>query len=118
MTGLSREADLVEALRVRVLTGIVKMARDLDSEWFDRLVKSIADAPLIPEQEVEQTREANRTAQVLVAASYGLTTQMTADLYGLSHHSVREYLERARRQLGAKTTLHAVAIALRKGLIK
>jgi len=41
-----------------------------------------------------------------------------AKMMGLSNYTVIDQVESARRKLGAKNTTHAVAIAIRKGLIR
>jgi len=50
-------------------------------------------------------------------ASHGLTAAMIADERGVSEQTVRTQLANARVKLAAKTTTHAVAVAMRHGLI-
>ena len=54
----------------------------------------------------------------LVAASHGLTYSETGEVLGRSDETVQSELKHARRKLAAKNTTHAVAIALRRGLIQ
>jgi DNA-binding CsgD family transcriptional regulator len=53
----------------------------------------------------------------LRAASYGLRADETAEALGLTFDAVRMQLRHARRKLAAKNTAHALAIAMRHGLI-
>jgi DNA-binding CsgD family transcriptional regulator len=54
----------------------------------------------------------------LSCVSHGLTAQMTAEVLGKSHYTIKEQLASARHALGAKNTSHAVAIAFRIGAIR
>jgi LuxR family quorum sensing-dependent transcriptional regulator len=51
-------------------------------------------------------------------ASYGLDAYESADLLGVGYESVKTHLKHTRRKLRAKNTMHAVAEALRQGLIR
>lgn len=65
-----------------------------------------------------QRRSASqRQLEALSYHSHGLVESECADAMGVSCETVKTHLEVARRSLGAKTTTHAVAIALRLGLI-
>jgi DNA-binding CsgD family transcriptional regulator len=55
--------------------------------------------------------------EILRWASHGLTDQMTAEAMGRSLDTVKNSGRAARAKLAAKNTAHAVAIALRLGLI-
>lgn len=50
-------------------------------------------------------------------ASEGLSMPETAERNGRSVQTVKTHLDRARAALGARNVTHAVAIALRRGLI-
>jgi DNA-binding NarL/FixJ family response regulator len=56
--------------------------------------------------------------RVLEARSRGLGNRGTAEVTGLPLESVKYCLRNAARVLGAKDATHAVAEALRQGLIK
>lgn len=56
--------------------------------------------------------------RVLQCLSHGMTRQMAADSLFLSVETVKTHTQNARRALAAKNTLHAVAIALRLGMIE
>ena len=59
-----------------------------------------------------------RQAQSLSLAAKGLTVLAIARQMGISRRTVREYLQRSRRVLGAVNTTQAVAIAVARGLIE
>jgi DNA-binding NarL/FixJ family response regulator len=56
--------------------------------------------------------------QVLQAAADGLTTARTATKLHLAVDTVKDHRARILNALGARSTTHAVAIAMRKGLIE
>lgn len=58
-----------------------------------------------------------RQKTILLHLSDGLTVPEIAARLGLSEPSVRTFIRRAARRLGAKSQLHAVAVAFREGLI-
>lgn len=55
--------------------------------------------------------------KVLSLTSHGLTYEMIGDTLGKSPFTVQDQLKKVRYVLRAKNTVHAVAIALRLGLI-
>jgi DNA-binding NarL/FixJ family response regulator len=55
--------------------------------------------------------------RVLKCMSNGLTIGMTAEMLVLSNETIQSQTASARLKLGAKNTMHACCIALRKGLI-
>lgn len=59
-----------------------------------------------------------REVQHLKLASKGLTEDLMAKVIGLSPDTVKHRSKAIRRKLGAKSTTHAVAIALREGIIE
>ena len=58
-----------------------------------------------------------RENDVLVLLATGFTRAQAADYLGISEHTIRVYLETARRKLGAANTLHTVARAQTLGLL-
>ena len=54
---------------------------------------------------------------ILRLYSHGLTRRMVADERGVAPETVKSQTEWIRLKLAAKTTTHAVAIAIRHGLI-
>jgi DNA-binding CsgD family transcriptional regulator len=59
-----------------------------------------------------------REIEVLYWAGNGKSVQDTATILGISHHTVRTYVEMARAHLNAVNTTHAVSKALALGLIR
>ena len=59
-----------------------------------------------------------RELEVLTYAATGASAPITARILFIAEPTVRRYLEQARRKLGARNTTEAVAIAMRKSLIK
>lgn len=55
--------------------------------------------------------------RILEEVAKGLQTKQIAELLGVDYYTVREHLVRARTNLGAKNTTHAVVIAIRLGLV-
>ncbi len=55
---------------------------------------------------------------VLTALSHGLTLVDTADVTGFNYEWCKDAMKNIKRKLGAKTRPQAVAIALRRGLIR
>lgn len=60
----------------------------------------------------------DRQREVLTCASHGLGRIETADALGIDPDTVASHRAMARRLLGAKTLEHAVALAIRRGLIR
>ena len=58
-----------------------------------------------------------RELEALRYTSHGLRWKECAAAMGCSEETVKTHLHEARRKLAAKNTCHAVAIALRLGLI-
>lgn len=59
-----------------------------------------------------------REHQILQAAANGESSKLVAARLGLSKETVDGYAKVARQKLFAKSRTHAVAIAMRKGLIE
>lgn len=56
-------------------------------------------------------------AQTLRLTADGLTRKEVARALSLAPVTVEEHIKRARAKLGARNALHAVAIAIRRGII-
>lgn len=106
------------------------MPRDGWDDRDDRLLRAVERAPLISESDINAAVDGGyridhrgaadltpREAEVLLCLSHGLDQKMTAETLGIGTETVQTHLKRARYGLKAKTTIHAVAIALRAGLI-
>jgi DNA-binding CsgD family transcriptional regulator len=59
-----------------------------------------------------------RETQVLTTLAHGMNSSEAGVLLGIAPDTVRQLAGNARRVLRAKTTPHAVALALRAGLIR
>ena len=58
-----------------------------------------------------------REAEVLRLAADGATSEEIAAMLFLTEHTVKSHLKRIQGKLGARNRTHAVALALRAGLI-
>jgi DNA-binding CsgD family transcriptional regulator len=83
--------------------------------WRDRLV---------PEAEIGRfvrtsgrAMPSARETDVLRCLSHGMNARHAADALGITWETAREHTKNVRYVLKAKTATHAVAIALRRGLI-
>jgi len=85
------------------------MRRDRSHPWARRLVATLAD----PARESLTPQE----ARVLTAYSVGMDGPDVAEVLGLSANTVATHTKHARQKLQAKNTTHAVANALRMGVI-
>lgn len=63
-------------------------------------------------------RLSKRQGQVLKLAAEGETMRETAIILGIAYDTVKNHREIAMRKLEAKSMTQAVAIAIRKGIIK
>lgn len=86
------------------------MRNDAYSDWPGRMVAAMSR---IQTSDVVTPRE----VQVLLALSYGMDFEATAELLGISPHTVQTHYTKAKRKLRAKTRAHAVALAIRQGLL-
>lgn len=99
---MGRPYDANELLR--------RMRTDQDHPWPVHLMAAIVtrkEHPLSPAE-----------TRAIEGASRGLEAQMIADTYCVELSTVKTQLKAARLKLRAKNTTHAVAEALRRGLIQ
>jgi DNA-binding CsgD family transcriptional regulator len=103
-----------------------RMRTDDEHDWPTALLANIIRAPAVREADLRAATHVGQRRteplsggerRALQGIAAGLTTEMTARVYGLDASTVRDQLGRARFALGAKNTCHAVALALRQGLI-
>jgi DNA-binding CsgD family transcriptional regulator len=87
------------------------MRADTEHPWYERIIEEIRRAP-VPTSVVSR-----RELDTLRASSHGLVGQEVAALLGIGEESVKSYLTSARRKLRAKNTTHAVALAIRAGIL-
>jgi DNA-binding CsgD family transcriptional regulator len=89
---------------------LAAMRRPDSGDWPDRLMQRMArmqPSDILTASELK----------TLAAMSYGMVMQEIAVTYGVHISTVRDHLMKARRKLRAKNTTHAVALAIRQGLI-
>lgn len=91
---------------------LVRMRSDFDSDWPTRLAVAIIRKPEPHERHVTEAE-----AAVLRCLAVGMGLDGTADLLVKSRHTVKSQLAAAKEKLRAKDTPHAVALAIRQGLI-
>lgn len=102
---------------------LARMRADTGHPWVTRLAAAVRiGRPLQPGTAMRDragtpllTYSELRALSVL---SYGLTVPMAAELLGLSEETVSRQLASARRRLGAKNSTHAVALAIRRGVLQ
>ena len=70
-----------------------------------------------PAPAAEPPRLTPREAEVLELVAAGLSTQELARALAISPHSVESHVRKAMAKLGAANRAHAVALALRNGLL-
>lgn len=88
----------------------------------DGLLHDLGQALIVTEMpsRASYARQPELTAsnlRVLRCMAHGMTSRMAADALGIAVETVRENLKAARYRLRAKNTTHAVAEAIRRGLI-
>ena len=59
-----------------------------------------------------------RERMVILSFAVGMTGQQTAEVLGIKYQTVKTLSSRARMKLGAKTTTHAVYLAMKEGIIQ
>lgn len=103
---------LPRTLRERVAVNLAAMRRDVANGWERRLIAALRGVPLDPR------KLTSAEADALTAYSHGLTEGMVADVLGITRDAVSARTKAARAKLRAKNTTHAVALALRAGVIR
>lgn len=95
-------------------------------EKVERLLEAIRLTPEVAERdlrlhlerlEAEWAGLAHQERRALYLISLGFQNKEIARLDGVTQDAVKERLRRARVRLGASNTTHAVAIAIRRGLL-
>lgn len=80
-------------------------------EAFDRLLLNLSRAGWKPHPLTY------REWEVLAAAAAGLTRRATGELLGIDEETVKTHRRHAQERLAAENTTHAVAEAIRRGLL-
>jgi DNA-binding NarL/FixJ family response regulator len=104
--GLNKE------LSNRANRNLEHMRNDQESDWPQRLIKGMKDTKFGPKSLSPTEKD------VLFHASHGLLTKEIAFKLDRSELTIKSHLRSASRKLAARNKVHAVAIALREGLIK
>jgi DNA-binding NarL/FixJ family response regulator len=86
-----------------------RMRTDDESDWVSRLLRSIGSY-IIPSLSEQQRR-------VLAGYSVGMKSPEIADKLGISMATVAVHRRHAIGRMGARNWTHAVALAIREGLI-
>lgn len=100
------------ALRHRADRNVAAMRADSESGWMLRLAGDLRRLAAPAEMLTPHER------RILEASSFGMTAPMVAETLGVKPSTVTSHLEHVRAKLGAKNTTHAVALALRAGVIE
>jgi DNA-binding NarL/FixJ family response regulator len=90
---------------------------ELERAWSDADRREAALERLQARVELERGELLASELLVLRALSHGLTEAEAAIVLGWTTDRVHDQAQRARRVLGCKTSLHAVATALRAGVL-
>lgn len=100
--------DKWQGFRSRTLKDLL-----LIGHFFNQRALEIEDsAPKIPLAQLSP-----RETDALTLLGKGMSRGQASDFLKISEHTLRVYLESARFKLGASNTVHAVALALARGLI-
>lgn len=104
---------------------IEDMRSDVDGDWFTRLCKSMANAPLVDEELLDRvgqpsrnTKLSPRETEILRWLSHGLLPKQAAEMMGITTNTAQTYLKNARFKLRAKTNAQACSHAVRQGFIQ
>lgn len=90
------------------------------TNWVDRLLENMAKRPLVREETINRLVDRNCTATrlyVLACLAGGLTALEIAKQEGCQEQVIEKRIQRIIAVLSAKNETHAVAIAIRKGLL-
>ena len=70
-----------------------------------------------PQSDYSSDMLSRRQADVVKLAAAGLTAKQTATRLGISRHTVNEYVQNAKRRIGASTKAELVAWAVASGML-
>ena len=85
---------------------------DMADPKFDRAGRSATNRSFAPTLELQPKEKA-----AFELAAHGLKTETIAEALGVSAETAKSNLKRARDRLSARNTAHAVALAIRDGVI-
>ncbi len=123
LTTFGTSADVARALREGASGALVK---DADDDELVRAIRSVASGKQAFSREIkamlksepEPPELTKRQRELLSSIVQGLASDAIAATLGISTYSVNQQLDAIRKKLGAANRAEAVAIALRKHLLK
>ena len=123
LTTFSTSADVARAIREGASGALVK---DSDDDELIRAIRNVAAGKQVFSREIkamlknepEPPELTKRQCELLSSIVKGLASDAIAADLGISAYSVNQQLDAIRKKLGAANRTEAVAIALRKHLLK
>ena len=123
LTAFGTSADIAHAVRAGASGAIVK---DADDEELIAAIRAVIggrqafsrEIKIMLEKDPAPPELTDRQRKILKSIVDGLSTDAIADKFGLSPYTVNQHLDAIRKKLGAANRTEAVAIALRKHLLK
>ena len=123
LTTFGTSADVARAIREGASGALVK---DSDDDELIRAIRNVAagkqafsrEIKVLLKNEPEPPELTKRQCELLSSIIRGLATDAIAENLGISSYSVNQQLDAIRKKLGAANRTEAVAIALRKQLLK
>jgi len=123
LTSFGTSADVARAIAAGASGAIMK---DATTDEQLAAIRTVAEGGTIFSQEIEQAAKENpeplplteRQKHVLISVTRGLTNRDIAKEFGISQDAVKHHLNAICVKLGAANRTEAVAIALRKHLLK
>ena len=123
LTTFGTSADVARALREGASGALVK---DADDDELVKAIRSVAAGKQVFSREIkamlksepEPPELTERQRELLTSIVNGLASEAIAANLGISAYSVNQQLDAIRKKLGAANRTEAVAIALRKHLLK
>ena len=123
LTSYSTSVDVSRAMEAGASGAFVKDAED---ERLVDAIRTVAAGGTAFSPEIESMIKSEphppelteRQRKILDATSKGLSSEKIAARLGISTYAVNQHLDAIRRKLGAQSRTEAVAIALRKQLLK
>ncbi|MBP5791394.1 MAG: response regulator transcription factor [Kiritimatiellae bacterium] len=123
LTTYSTSVDVVRAMDAGASGAFVK---DADDDRLIEAIRTVASEGTAFSPEIESMIKTDphppelteRQQKILEATSKGLSSEQIASRLGISAYAVNQHLDVIRRKLGAQSRTEAVAIAIRKHLLK
>ena len=123
LTSFGTSADVSRAIKAGASGALIK---DIPNDELIASIRAIAGGEKVFSPEIERTvldsnaniEFTNRQMAVLSSLAKGLTNKEIAAILGVSHSAVKQHINAIFTKLGTTTRSEAVAIALRKHLLK